>query len=78
MQTPFHQEFTFVAVDPSDGRGAAASCVVHRRSRLQLCQMMFAATAIIFGAGPTRIGIMMPASAASIAPRTMSHRKDVR
>src|ERR1700740_3757626 len=34
-----------------------------------MVMLCFAATLAIFDAGPTRIGLMMPASAASAAPR---------
>ena len=72
VQAALHQQLAFAFVDqlrrpwPPPRR-----CAARRRSRTRRCRARCSlATALIFAAGPTRIGMIRPASAASSAPRS--------
>ena len=71
VQAALHQELALGLADQLDALAAAASLCGRRRSRSGRYRGRAArATAAILAAGPTRIGTMMPASAASIGPRS--------
>ena len=71
MQAALHQEFALAGADQLDALGGRVLAVrTSTSSYSPISRSCFRATAAIFAAGPTNIGLMMPASAASTGPRS--------
>ena len=71
VQAALHQQFALGLVNELDGLGGGC-LAVRRVDDLEAADVdaVLGGRILIFAAGPTRIGMMMPASAASTAPRS--------
>src|SRR5262245_6117828 len=71
VQAALHQQLALGLVDQLDGLRRCGFAVGHIDDlEASIARRCSRATALIFAAGPTRIGLMMPASAASMGPRS--------
>ena len=72
VQAALHQQLALARVDQLDGlcRGRLAVRGIDELEAADVEAVLGCAVSLIFAAGPTRIGLMMPASAASTTPRS--------